>query len=210
MKKVQLSGSARPNVGKKDAKALRDAGMVPCVLYGQGTQTHFSVKHVDMEKIVMSPDVFQVELDIDGKKTLGIIQEIQQHPVRDTFEHVDFLELNDKKAVKIGLPVHLTGASRGVLNGGRLMQVFRRLNVSGLPGDLPDAVTIDITPLRIGMSTRIKDIAAIHPKLTFLDPHNAVVVSVNRARGSVDDADDDETEEGAEEATAEGAEAAAE
>lgn len=195
MKKVQLSGSLRTNVGKKDSKALRLAGLVPCVLYGQGEQTHFSIKAVDLDKIVYSPDVFQIELDIDGKKAVGIIQEMQSHPLKDTIEHVDFLELNENKPVKVGLPVRLTGNSRGVLNGGKLMQVFRRLNVQALPADLPEAIVIDITKLRIGQSTRIKDIA--NDKLRFLDPHNAVVVAVNRARGSVDDSGDDEEEEGA-------------
>jgi len=193
MKKVQLSGSSRANVGKKDAKAVRDAGLVPCVLYGQGEQTHFSVKTIDIERIVYSPDVFQVELDIDGKKTMGIIQELQQHPLRDTIQHVDFLELKADKAVKVGLPVRLTGKSRGVMAGGRLLQVFRRLNVMALPGDLPEAIIVDITKLRIGQAIRIKDIA--NEKLRFLDPNNAVIVSVSRARGSVDDSGDDDEEE---------------
>jgi large subunit ribosomal protein L25 len=206
MKKVQLSGSVRPNVGKKGAKATRDAGLVPCVLYGQGEQTAFAVTANDIEKIVYSPDVYQVELDIDGKKAVGIIQELQQHPVKGTIQHVDFLELNDKKEVKVGLPVRLTGNSRGVLNGGRLMQIFRRLNVQALPADLPEAIVVDITNLRIGQAIRIKDIA--NDKVKFLDAQNAVIVSVARSRVSVDDSDDDD-EEGVEAAT-EGAEAAAE
>lgn len=206
MKKVQLSGSLRANVGKKGAKATRDAGLVPCVLYGQGEQTHFAVKVNDIEKIVYSPEVYQVELDIDGKKTVGIIQELQQHPVKDTIQHVDFLELNDKKEVKVGLPVRLTGNSRGVLNGGRLMQIFRRLNVQALPGDLPEAIVVDITNLRIGQAIRIKDIA--NDKIKYLDAANAVIVSVARSRVSVDDTDDEEeTSEG--EATTEAAEAEA-
>ncbi|MFA7272470.1 MAG: 50S ribosomal protein L25 [Crocinitomicaceae bacterium] len=193
MKKVQLSGSVRPNVGKKGAKATRDAGLVPCVLYGQGEQTAFSVTTNDIEKIVYSPDVYQVELDIEGKKAVGIIQELQQHPVKGTIQHVDFLELNDKKEVRVGLPVRLTGASRGVLAGGRLMQIFRRLSIQALPADLPEEIVIDITKLRIGQAIRIKDIA--NDKVKFLDAANAVIVSVARSRTSVaDDGDDDEDE----------------
>jgi large subunit ribosomal protein L25 len=207
MKKVQLSGSLRANVGKKGAKATRDAGMVPCVLYGQGEQTAFAVKANDIEKIVFSPDVYQVEIEIDGKKAVGIIQELQQHPVKGTIQHVDFLELNDKKEVKVGLPVRLTGSSRGVLNGGRLMQIFRRLSVKALPSDLPEAIVIDITNLRIGQAIRIKDIA--NDKVKFLDAQNAVIVSVARSRVSVDDSNDDKEEvEGTEPAT-EGSEAEA-
>ena len=197
MKTVQLSGSPRANVGKKDAKAVRNAGGVPCVLYGSGEQTYFSVRDVDIEKIVFSPDVFQVELDIDGTKKKGIIQELQIHPVTDKVLHVDFLELEDGKPVKLGIPITLSGRSKGVLNGGRLQQVFRRLKVKGLPKDIPAAVDIDITNLRIGDSRRVSDLEV--PGVELLDAQNAVVVSVKMARGAVDlDEDEEGTEEGAE------------
>lgn len=204
MKTVQLSGSPRANVGKKDAKAVRNAGGVPCVLYGSGEQTYFSVRDVDIEKIVFSPDVFQVELDIDGTKKKGIIQELQIHPVTDKVLHVDFLELEDGKPVKLGIPITLSGRSKGVLNGGRLQQVFRRLKVKGLPKDIPAAVDIDITNLRIGDSRRVSDLEV--PGVELLDAQNAVVVSVKMARGAVDLEEDEEgTEDGAE-GTEDGAE----
>lgn len=195
MKTAQLSGSLRANVGKKDAAAIRNAERVPCVLYGQGEQTHFSVKQVDIEKIVYSPDVFQVELDIEGKKSRGIIQELQQHPTKGTIQHVDFLELNDNKEVKVKLPVRIIGSSRGVMAGGKLMTAFRNLQCVGLPKDLPDAITLDITKLRIGQSIRVNSIDI--PGVKFLDPANAVVVAVKMARGAVKGADagDDEDEE---------------
>ena len=197
MKKAQLSGSLRTNVGKKDAKAVRNAGRVPCVLYGAGEQTHFSVRSVDMEKLIFSPDIFRIELDIDGTKKMAIIQEKQMHPVTDKPRHIDFLELDDKKAVKVSLPVRTTGASIGVMNGGRLRQNYRMLKLFGLPGDLPEAVTIDIEKLRIGMSVRVKGLEI--PNVTILEPADAVVVGVKRARGAVeDDAEDEEGEEGAE------------
>jgi large subunit ribosomal protein L25 len=193
MKTAQLSGSLRANVGKKDAAALRNAEMVPCVLYGQGEQTHFAVKRNDIEKIVFSPDVFQVELEIEGKKAKGIIRELQQHPTKGTVQHVDFLELNEAKSVRVGLPVRLTGSSRGVMAGGKLMQTFRRLTVDGLPKDLPEAIVLDITKLKIGKSIRVSQIEI--PGVKFLDPANAVVVSVKMARGAVKPADDDDDED---------------
>lgn len=193
MKTAQLSGSLRTNVGKKDATALRNAELVPCVLYGQGEQTHFAVKRNDIEKIVFSPDVFQVELEIEGKKAKGIIRELQQHPLKDTIQHVDFLELSESKPIRVELPVRLTGSSRGVLAGGRLMQVFRRLRVVGLPQDLPEAITLDISNLKIGKSVRVGSIEI--PGVKFLDPAQAVVVSVKMARGAIKPADDDDDEE---------------
>ena len=183
MKTVQLSGSLRANVGKKDASSLRSAGLVPCVLYGQGQQTHFSVKQVAIEKIVYSPDVYQVELNIDGKTAVGIIQELQQHPTKDTIQHVDFLELNETKSIRIKLPVRLAGSSPGVMAGGKLMLVFRNLQCVGLSKDLPEAIILDISKLNIGGAIRVNTINI--PGITFLDPANAVVVSVKMARGAV-------------------------
>lgn len=193
MKVSQLSGSVRTNVGKKDAKAVRDAGQVPCVLYGRGTQTHFSVKDIAVEKLVFNPDVFQVELDIDGTKATAIIQELQQHPVTDKVVHIDFLELDANKPVKIALPVRLTGASRGVMAGGKLLQVYRRLKVVALPKDLPEAIIIDITKLRIGQSIRVGDLETEGVK--FVDAKSAVVVSVKMARGASKAAEQEDEEE---------------
>jgi large subunit ribosomal protein L25 len=193
MKTAQLSGSLRTNVGKKDAAAVRNAGMVPCVLYGQGEQTHFAVKRNDIEKIFFSPDVFQIHLDIEGKKANSIIRELQRHPMKDTILHVDFLELSTTKPVQIGLPVKLTGSSRGVIAGGKLMQVFRLLNCVGLPQDLPEAITIDISGLKIGQSIRVSHLNI--PGVQLLDPANAVVVSVKMARGATKPADTDDDDE---------------
>lgn len=195
MKVSTLSGSVRANVGKKDAAALRRADLVPCVLYGQGTQTHFSAKKNDIEKLVFTPEVYQVDLDIEGQKAKAIIQDIQQDPIKGTVRHIDFYQLDENKPVKVGLPVRLTGASRGVLAGGKLLQVFRRLTVVGLPASLPDAISIDITKLRIGQSIRVGQIE--NSDLKFLEPANAVVVSVKMARGAAkgSDADDEDEEE---------------
>lgn len=194
MKTVQLSGSLRANVGKKDTKAIRKNGGVPCVLYGSGEQTCFSVRSVDIEKLIFSPNVYQVELDIDGTKKMAIIQAKQMHPLTDKPTHVDFLELFDDKPVKVGIPIRVTGRSRGVLNGGRLMTIFRTLKVEGLPKDLPNEVEIDITPLRIGQSIRVRDIDM--PGVKTLENESAVVVSVKMARGAVDVDEDEEAEAG--------------
>lgn len=189
MKTAQLSGSLRANVGKKDAKALRNEGLVPCVLYGQGEQTHFAVKRVPLEKLVFSPHVYQIELDINGKKAKAIIRELQQHPTKDTVQHIDFLELNDTKEVRVKLPVRLTGSSRGVRAGGKLMQVFRHMQCQGLPSALPEEIKMDISQMRIGHSFRVSNIEI--PGVKILDPANAVVVSVKMARGAVKGSDVD-------------------
>lgn len=193
MKKAQLSGSVRTNVGKKDAKAIRNAGNVPCVLYGSGTQTHFSVRSVDVEKLIFSPDVYQVEIDVDGTKKMAIIQDLQMHPVKDKPVHVDFLELDDKKPVRVSLPVRTVGAAPGVMNGGKLRMPNRMLRLLGLPADLPEAVTVDISSLKIGGSIRVSDVKI--DGVTFLEPADAVVAGVKMARGAVEEEEEEEAGE---------------
>ena len=208
MKKVQLSGSLRASVGKKDSNAVRNADRVPCVLYGLGEQTHFSVRAVDVQKIIFSPDVYQVELDIEGKKANAIIKAKQMHPVRDTAMHVDFLELSDTKKVKLALPLRTTGAAIGVMNGGKLRQPYRMLRIIGLPGEIPEAITVDITNLRIGQSIKVSDLDATG--IEFLEPANAVVLGIKMARGASAEeiAEEEAAEEAAAEAAAEAGEAA--
>ena len=205
MKEVSLSGSTRSNVGKKDAKAVRNSGNVPGVVYGTGSQTHISIKHVDMEKLVYTPDVHIINLDVDGKSVKTIIQDIQFHPVTDKIVHVDFLELQDDKKVKVNVPVYLHGRAPGVLAGGKLQQIFRKVKVYALPANLPDSIQVDISKLKIGMAVRIKDIAS--ESLEILNAPNAVVCSVKMARGAVAGDDEEEEEETAETAEAPAAEA---
>jgi len=200
MKKVSLSGSVRENVGKKDAKAVRNAKRVPCVVYGSGKQTHFSVKHTDLEKIVFNKDVFNVELDVEGTKISTIIQDMQMHPVTDKIVHCDFLELSDDKKVKVDIPVVLEGRSPGVMNGGRLQQVFRKLTVYALPNALPEVIKVDISELKIGGSVRVSALAT--EEMELLNAPNAVVVSVKMARGASEDVEEEEEAEGAEEGEA--------
>ena len=202
MKKAQLSGSVRANVGKKDAKAVRNAGRVPCVLYGTGEQVHFSVRSVDMEKIIFSPDVYQIEIDLDGTKKMAIIQDKQMHPVTDKPRHIDFLELDEKKPVKVSLPVRITGSAIGVMNGGKLRVPNRMLRVLGLPANLPEAISLDVTDLRIGQSVRVSGLEL--DNVTMLEPAEAVVVGVKMARGASEESEEEGAEEGAEGEGAEG------
>ncbi|MAJ06309.1 MAG: 50S ribosomal protein L25 [Crocinitomicaceae bacterium] len=202
MKTVSLSGSVRTNVGKKGAANLRKNGSIPSVVYGSKDQIHFSILENEAKKIVFTPNVYLLELDIDGKKRKVILQETQIHPVTDRILHLDFLEISDDKPFKISLPVRLEGFSRGVRNGGNLRQNFRSLRVFGLAKDMPDAVEIDITPIKIGDKIRVSDLTL--SGLVFLDPENAVVVGVQTARAVIEDEEEEEEEEGAEGEAAEG------
>jgi large subunit ribosomal protein L25 len=190
MQEVSLSGSLREGVGKKDAKAIRNADRVPAVIYGTGEQTHFSVKHTELHKLVYTSEVFIINLDIDGTQKQSVIQDIQHHPVTDRIQHVDFIELQKDKKIKVDIPVNLTGRPIGVLNGGVLTRIFRKLTVYALPENLPDAVEVEISDLKIGQTIKVGELAT--GNMNILQPDNAVVCGVKMARGALDEEEEEE------------------
>ena len=202
MKSITIKGSKRESVGKVATKALRNAGMVPCVIYGGEKPVHFSAEEKAFKKLVYTPDVFTASLDVDGQKTTAILQDIQFHPVSDRILHVDFYQLFDDKEVTMNIPVKLTGTSPGVLNGGSLRFTNRKLKIKALPANLPDYVTADISGLKIGSKLLVTSL--FNDEYTFMHPDNTVVVQVRTSRNATAEAE----EEAAEEAT-EATEAAA-
>jgi large subunit ribosomal protein L25 len=188
MKAVFMSGSSRSNVGKKDAKALRVEGLVPCVLYGGDSQIHFSVNATQFKPLLFTPDVHTVDLEIDGKSYKAVLQDIQYHNMKDNVLHADFLQLHESKPVIIQIPVRTSGNSAGVRAGGKLVTKLRKLKVKAFLKDLPDFITIDITPLEIGMGVKVREISL--PGLTLLDAQNVDVVAVTATRASRQAADD--------------------
>ncbi|HAG15976.1 MAG TPA: 50S ribosomal protein L25 [Bacteroidales bacterium] len=183
MKKVSMSGSLRENVGKKDAKAQRKAGNVVCVLYGGEGQISFTLPLKKFEKIIFTPDIYVVDLEISGKVYTAILKEVQYHPVTDSILHADFYQVFEDKAVTINIPLKFTGTSPGVIAGGKLVSKIRKIGLKGLIKDIPENVEINISALKVGMSIRIKDINL--DNLTLTDNPNNVVVSVNVTRGVV-------------------------
>ncbi len=195
MKTVSLSGTLRAYVGKKDAKKLRKEGKVPCVIYGGKEQRHFFLDQKDFKKIIFTPEVFTIKIELGKESFETILQEIQYHPVSDIVLHADFLELISGKPVTLAIPVQMEGSAPGVIKGGRLQLKLRKIRMKGLVEDMPEHVVLDITGLDIGNSIKVKEIPG--EKLQFLDPANAVVVSVKAARG-VSDEELAEGEEGEE------------
>ncbi|MCD4725235.1 MAG: 50S ribosomal protein L25/general stress protein Ctc [Bacteroidales bacterium] len=204
MQTVSLSGSLRGNVGKKDAKALRQQGLVPCVLYGGKEQFHFHLDEKDFKKIVYTPETYLVKLKLGDNEIESLLQDIQYHPVTDKILHADFMEIFTDKPVKVAIPVHPVGASEGVLKGGSLNHILRKLIVKAYVKDIPDGIDIDISGLDIGDSVKISDLNI--DKLTFLDPENRVILSVKVTRMAVDVEEEEEEEEGVEGEEGEGVE----
>ena len=208
MKSITIDGSQRESVGKKATKALRNAGQVPCVLYGGDKPVHFSATELAFSKLVYTPNAHTVVINLENGVTLNaVLQDIQFHPVTDRILHVDFYQLFEDKEIALNIPVNLVGNSKGVKNGGVLRRNNRKLRIKALPANLPDFIEIDITPLKIGDKVAVGDL--LSDKYTFLHSDNTVVCQIKTSRVVVEDEEDEE--EGAEgtEGAAEGAEAPA-
>ena len=208
MKSITIQGSQRESVGKVSTKALRNAGKVPCVLYGGDAPVHFSAEELSFKNLVYTPNAHTVLIELEnGESYQAVLQDIQFHPVTDRILHIDFFQLFKDKPISMNIPVRLEGNSPGVRNGGRLLRRKRKLAVKALPDLLPDEIVIDISKLRIGGTISVESIRV--DEYTIMHPDNQAIVQVKASRTSVADDEEDEDAEGAEAPAAEGAEAAA-
>jgi len=208
MQSITIKGSQRESVGKVATKALRNAGKVPCVLYGGDKPLHFSADEASFKKLVYTANVYTATIELEGTTVNAILQDIQFHPVTDKILHIDFYQLFDDKEVTMNIPVRLVGSSPGVINGGSLSFAKRKLSVRALPANLPDFINADISKLKIGNKVVVSELA--NDKFSILHPENTVVVQVRTARAAIVEDEEEEGEEGEEGATEASEEAAAE
>ena len=184
MKSITIKGSQRESVGKVATKALRNAGMVPCVIYGGENPVHFSAEERAFKGLVYTPEAHTVVIELEGgKKFDGILQDIQFHPVSDKILHVDFYQLEATKEITMEVPVKITGTSPGVLLGGVLRLNQRKLKVRALPANLPDFVEANISELEMGNKLYVTKLGA--PNYKILHPDNTVVCQVRISRAAM-------------------------
>jgi large subunit ribosomal protein L25 len=183
MKSITIKGSERESVGKVATKALRNAGAVPCVLYGGNQPVHFSADERAFKSLVYTPNAHTVVIELEGKSFNAILQDIQVHPVTDKILHIDFFQLFDDKEITMEVPVRIVGVSPGVLLGGVLRLNTRRLKVKALPKNLPDFIDADISPLEMGNKLYVTKLVSDNYKL--LHPDNTVVCQVRISRAAM-------------------------
>ena len=194
MKHLTISGSKRTVGRKADVRQVRSEGKVPCVVYGNGVENiSFAVDEKELKSLTHTPYCHIVDLEIDGQKFTALLHEVQYHPVTDKALHADFLCVSASKPVVVEVPVIITGNSVGVRAGGKLQVSRRKLKISGLIEDLPDDLTVDVTPLAIGKRITAGDlkfdkIAIVNPKATIicscLSTRNAVAAAESEAAES--------------------------
>ncbi len=188
MKEFALNGQKRETVGKKASRLLRKEGLVPCNIYGEHTEDgkpkamSFAIAMADLRKVIYTPHIYVLNLNIDGEERKAVIKELQFHPVKDTVLHVDFYEVNEEKPLTIGIPVKLNGLAQGVRDGGKLNLSIRKLNVTAPYKQIPEVLDIDVTSLELGKSIKVRDLS--FEGLELATPADVVVCSVKATRAS--------------------------
>lgn len=190
MKQISINGTARTELGKKAAKAIRNSGNVPCVLYGekkdangQPEAIHFSVSEKEINKLIYTPHIYLVDINIDGEDHKGILKEVQFHPVKDNVLHVDFLEVHAEKPIVMGVPIAPQGLAEGVRAGGRLITMVRKLNVKALYSAIPEKLNIDVTALQLGKSIKVGDLH--FENIELVTPKEVIVCTVKMTRAAM-------------------------
>jgi large subunit ribosomal protein L25 len=207
MKPLDIKGSFLEDVGKKSTKELRKKGHVPCLLYREGKAMHFEAPEKAFFNLVYSPDVYLVNLDLDGEKYQAVMQDIQFHPVKDNIQHIDFYQVIEKHPLWMKIPVRFKGIAAGIQEGGKQIIKMRKLKVRALPKDMPDEITIDVSALTIGDSIKVGNLG--YENLELLDDENSVIVLLKAPGGGSAFGEEEEELEGEEgEEAAEGEEGA--
>ncbi len=180
MKTIEIKGSFRTELGKKSSKELRKSGNVPCVIYGKEKNIHFFAHENSFKNLVYTPAAHLVKLNIDDKEYKAVLKDMQFHPVKDNILHADFIEIHDNKPVVINIPIKVSGDSVGVIAGGKLSIKRRTLKVKGLADDLPEALPINITDLKIHEGIKVGELS--YDKIELLDPKKSMVLTIATSR----------------------------
>ncbi len=190
MKQISINGSKRTDLGKKATKAARYSGNVPCVLYGEKKDAnglpeaiHFLVNEKEIQSVVYTPNIYLVNINIDGTEHKAILKEIQFHAVKDNVLHVDFFEVTPEKPIVMAVPIAPQGLAEGVRAGGKLISMVRKLKVRATYDAIPEKLNIDVTALGLGKSIKVADLA--FEGLELVTPKEVVVCTVKMTRAAL-------------------------
>lgn len=189
MKEISLNGQARTDLGKKASRELRKQGMVPCVIYGvekdaegKPTAQSFVVSQKELAKLLYTPNVYIVNLNLDGKEVKAILKDLQCDFVSDRPMHVDFYQITAEKPIVMEIPIKLNGLATGVKAGGKLATSVRKLKVRSAYTNFPDTLDIDVTELGLGKSIKVAELS--FENLEIVTSKEVVVCSVRMTRAA--------------------------
>ncbi|MCM1108129.1 MAG: 50S ribosomal protein L25/general stress protein Ctc [Clostridium sp.] len=190
MKEISVKGTIRTEIGKKATRELRKNNGVPCNLYGEAKDENglplavsFSTTNDELRNLIYSPDIYAVNLDIDGKSCKAVLKEIQFHPVKDNVLHVDFYEITEEKPIIMEVPIKLVGLAEGVKAGGKLAASVRKLKVKSTYKNIPERLEINVSHLGLGKTIKVGELN--FEGLELVTSKNVVVCQVKMTRGAM-------------------------
>ena len=190
MKSINVKGTARTATGKKATRDLRKNGGVPCNLYGENKNENgesiamsFATTQEELRMLVYSPDIYSVNLTIDGKECKAVMKELQFHPVTDQLLHVDFYEITEEKPIVMEVPIQMTGLAEGVKAGGKLAASVRKLKVRAPYTAIPEKLIIDVTNLALGKTIKVGELS--FEGLELVTSPSVVVCQVKMTRSAM-------------------------
>ena len=207
MEVFKLNAEPRTVLGKKAATALRKESKIPVVLNGGDVvelpyketllpgqkvveigngkgliTTDLVVNNEDVRKLVYTPDIYAIELNVNGKTCMAVLKDLQFHPVKDTILHMDLLQVNDQKPVVISVPVRLEGHAKGVKAGGKLTLSMKKIKVKAIYTEIPERLIVNVDNLELGKTLQIGDLH--FEGLELMNAKNAVVCAVQLTRAA--------------------------
>ena len=188
MKEFSINGTVREDLGKKASRELRKQDIIPCNIYGVDKNengpvaTAFTVPMADLRKLIYTPNVYIVNINLGGKEVKAIIKEIQFHPTTDKVLHIDFYQITEDKDIVIGVPVKLNGLAEGVRAGGKLVLSTRKLKVKALYNNIPERLDVDVTPLGLGKTVKVGELS--YEGLEIMNAKEVVVCAVKVTRAA--------------------------
>lgn len=190
MKSIDVKGTARTATGKKATRELRKSGLIPCNLYGEKrgenglpVAINFTVTAAEVRNLVYSPDIYSVNLNIDGEEHTAIMKELQFHPVTDQLQHIDFYEITPEKPIVMSVPIKLNGLAEGVKAGGKLAASVRNLKVCAPYTQIPEKLNIDVTNLGLGKTIKVGELS--FEGLELVTSPSVVVCQVKMTRSAI-------------------------
>ena len=189
MKEISIKAQTRTDLGKKGTKAVRNADAVPGVLYGAAKDANgnavaipFTVSNSELRNLIYTPNIYLINLDIDGKAYKAVLKDIQFHPVKDNVLHVDFYQVEDGKPIVMAVPIAPKGLAEGVRAGGKLNTMVRKLKVRATYDQIPETLVVDVTNLGLGKSIKVSELS--YEGLEIVTPKEVVVVTIKMTRAA--------------------------
>ncbi|MCI6154083.1 MAG: 50S ribosomal protein L25/general stress protein Ctc [Bacteroidales bacterium] len=182
MKTFELRAELRTDLGKKATKSLRKQNIIPAVIYGGAETRHLTVTKDDVRNLIYTPEIFDIDLSVNGQVCKAVLKDLQFHPVTDEVLHIDFLEVNKEKPIEMEVPVVLEGHAAGVRAGGKLVLEMRKLRVKAVYDQIPEKLHINVENLELGKSMQVGTLS--FEGLEIMNAKNAVVCAVRLTRAA--------------------------